>query len=172
MASSAPRRKLTLSRMVAVFVMSPQATSIPCTQRSAGRAAGGAAAASRLSAGLLGWHLGLTPIQLMHAVAQSSFGYRCALKLRSSHIDRLTLTCSHGPSAVSHRHRVCWRRPHVLRHLHATVDTADVTPPRCAPQAQARTARHRRRRDGRALRAADISGRRLSSAAHFSQQRR
>ncbi len=70
----------TLSRMVAVF-MSPEATAIPCTQRSAVRAAGGTAADSRLSAGLLGWHLALMPVQLMHAEVQSSSGYRCAQKL-------------------------------------------------------------------------------------------
>ena len=78
--------------------MSPKATSIPCTQRSAVRVAGGTAADS-LSAGLLGWHLGLTPIQLMHAEAWSSFGYRCARDLRSSHIDLLTRTFGPEPSS-------------------------------------------------------------------------
>ena len=52
---------------------------MPCAQRSAARATPAMPAASNLSAGLLGWNLGLTPIYLVHAAALNSFGYKCAL---------------------------------------------------------------------------------------------
>ena len=59
-----------------VWLKSPEAASVPCTQRRAAQSARGVPSAGRLSAGLLGWNLGLTPIYLQHANALNSFGYR------------------------------------------------------------------------------------------------